>query len=552
MRGTGARRAAALAIVVALAAVAATGSSASSRAGAVSIYTGYGFDACSAPSLNALQAWQASPYRAVGVYLGGVNRACGDGNLSPAWIGSVQAMGWSLMPLYVGLQAPCVTQKGLAKIAPATADAQGRAAADDAAARALAFGLPAGTPITFDMEGYSTTNPACTKTVQTFLAAWDDELRGHGFMPSVYGSAASTIRDVAPLAPDQVWIADWNGKASVFGDPYVSDALWPSHQRIHQYKGGHRETWGGVTIDVDSDYVDASVVSPFVAAPPPPPTPPAGSVGSGDGQATASWQAGTFAATAVVTLQPTTVTTPPAGYAATGGYAVTLAATDASATPPTPIASFAKPVDVHFVNRSVPLVPLISRDGGATWQVLPKIAPGTLPPGVRAGFVANADGTIDVLTLDAGIVALLPDQAPPSQPALSGRFVHGTLLLSWTAATDNSGRLGSYTVLLDGGAVLTVPASQRHAAVHAFHPDRQTVYRVQATDATGNVGKPSQPLVVLPAPKPTDLPRPVPQWAWKLFAWQRTHAGPRPTAPKPLPGWYWDWAAWRLAPFRLR
>ena len=48
----------------------------------------------------------------------------------------------------------------------------------------------------------------------------------------------------------------------------MSDSLWADHQRVHQYKGGHKETWGGVTINVDSDYVDGAVVGP-VGAPPP-------------------------------------------------------------------------------------------------------------------------------------------------------------------------------------------------------------------------------------------------------------------------------------------
>ena len=43
---------------------------------------------------------------------------------------------------------------------------------------------------------------------------------------------------------------------SVFGDRYVSDAIWANHQRVHQYRGGHRETWGGVTINIDSNFID--------------------------------------------------------------------------------------------------------------------------------------------------------------------------------------------------------------------------------------------------------------------------------------------------------
>ena len=96
-----------------------------------------------------------------------------------------------------------------------------------------------------------------------------NQLHALGFVAGVYGSAASTIRDLPTISPlpDDVWIANWNGQASVFGDPYVSDSLWADHQRIHQYKGGHRETWGGVTINVDSDYVDGAVVGPGTAPP---------------------------------------------------------------------------------------------------------------------------------------------------------------------------------------------------------------------------------------------------------------------------------------------
>src|SRR5437762_8656278 len=77
------------------------------RAGA-SLYSGPGFDTCSAPSLGTMQTWLASPYRAIGIYLGGINRACPGGNLSASWTASVVAGGWELVPLYVGVQALCV------------------------------------------------------------------------------------------------------------------------------------------------------------------------------------------------------------------------------------------------------------------------------------------------------------------------------------------------------------------------------------------------------------------------------------------------------------
>src|SRR6185295_5269295 len=40
----------------------------------------------------------------------------------------------------------------------------------------------------------------------------------------------------------------------------ISDSVWVSHQRSHQFRGGHNETHGGVTINIDSDFTDATVV----------------------------------------------------------------------------------------------------------------------------------------------------------------------------------------------------------------------------------------------------------------------------------------------------
>ncbi len=541
MRG----RLVAAAAVAALLIVVGSGSAASR----VGTFSGYAFDACTAPSTSALTAWHASPYRGLGIYIGGVNRACKDGNLSLPWVTTVLADGWSLLPLYVGLQAPCVAQSGLQLLSatPATAANQGRAAADDAVSRASLFGLPTGSPIYFDMEGYSTNNATCTKAVQSFVGAWTAELRSLGYLAGVYGSAASTIRDVAALGsgiPDAAWIANWNGLESVFGDPYVSDTLWANHQRVHQYKGGHRETWGGVTINIDSNVVDGPVVGGNAAPPPPPPEPPAGSVGSGDSRATATWPSGAFASTAVVTLTPTSQ--PPAP----NGYAVQLTVTDSATS--TPVTRFGKPVIVHLLMTTGGLTPSFSSDG-TTWKPLPLLKSAALPTGVDAGYTIDPDGTVEIQTLVPGFFGLLPDTVPPTQPeAFAGRFSRGALVLSWRGATDNSGVVASYQLLLDGTPVSSLSGKKRRVVVRSFHPSGPTVYRVRAVDGSGIYGTASAPVVVLPTKRPVDTPRPVPRWAWALFTWQHS-GGTRPAgAPKQPPAWYWHWATWRLAPFHLR
>jgi hypothetical protein len=542
MTGVAAR----LAVVVALAAAALPALLASAAPWhATSLYAGPGFDTCSAPSQATMQTWLASPYRAVGIYIGGVNRACPDGNLSAAWTTNVVASGWNLLPLYVGLQAPCISQVGLALINPSTAEADGAASADDAVARATLFGLIGGSPIYFDMEGYKTNSPECTQAVQSFLAGWVTRLRSRGYLAGVYGSAASTIRDLIPSAgnpatgPDAVWIADWNGQTGVFGDPYVADTYWANHQRIHQYKGGHHETYGGATVNIDSNTVDAPVVGPGsvpLPAPPPPPQPQAGSVTTSDGLATVSWPPNAFTGTPSVSATHTTLPKAVGGFAA-GSYVVQLTATNDGSL----VTRFGAPVTVAFHTPAPTAVPAFSADG-ITWKPLRATA-----------FLRAADGTVTVSTSAPGSIGLLHDVAPPTRPAgLTGRFVHGRLVLNWQAATDNSGSLAGYEITLNGKPLAAASATQPTASLLAFSPNGPSVFRVSARDAAGNASVGSAPVVVRPATRPSSVPRQIPNWAFQLFAWQQAgRAGKRPAAPLHIPAWYWRWANWRLHPFRV-
>src|SRR3954468_17118249 len=55
---------------------------------------GNGFDACTAPSDKTMSRWLKSPYRNVGVYIGGANRACSQPNLNAGWVTTVHGQGW--------------------------------------------------------------------------------------------------------------------------------------------------------------------------------------------------------------------------------------------------------------------------------------------------------------------------------------------------------------------------------------------------------------------------------------------------------------------------
>src|ERR1039457_3429335 len=72
-------------------------------AGAASTrYAGSAFDTCTAPSLAAITAWGASPYRAIAVYIGGVSRTCSQPQLTANWVTLVSDMKWLPLPVYKG------------------------------------------------------------------------------------------------------------------------------------------------------------------------------------------------------------------------------------------------------------------------------------------------------------------------------------------------------------------------------------------------------------------------------------------------------------------
>jgi len=228
------------------------------------VFTGLGFDACTAPSSKAMAAWKQSPYRALGVYIGGINRACSQPNLIADWVAAQTEAGWHLIPTYVGLQAPTSSCSSCAKLSSSQATAQGSAAAVDAVEEAGAVAMGPGSPIYFDMESYSQTSSATAATL-AFLEAWTKKLHSLGYLSGVYSSSASGIEDLAGQIgsgyelPDQIWIANWNGQQST-ADPVVPASAWTPHRRIHQYRGGHNETYGGVTINIDNDYLDGATV----------------------------------------------------------------------------------------------------------------------------------------------------------------------------------------------------------------------------------------------------------------------------------------------------
>lgn len=246
-------------------------------------YNGLGFDACTAPPLSTMAAWYASsPFKAANMYIGGASRGCSQANLTADWVTQTVAQGWTLIPTYVGLQASCSSYPN--KIDPTQASAQGTAAADDAVVQLNALGLGLGNPVYFDMEAYSYTNAACLAATRTFLGAWTQRLHDRGYVSGIYSSSnalAATVFDgttsadrvptTAMPAPDTLWFARWPADSKTQpGDPTLSDLAIPdqyfANHRIHQFRGGHQEAYGGVTVNIDSNSLDAPVAPSQLAA----------------------------------------------------------------------------------------------------------------------------------------------------------------------------------------------------------------------------------------------------------------------------------------------
>lgn len=235
------------------------------RAAAQGPYTGEGFDACTAPTQKAMNTWKEdSPFGAIGIYIGGRARACAQPQLTAGWVTRQAAAGWHLMPIWVGPQPWNSSSTGLSTD-PSEATDQGTAAADGAAQAAAALGLAEGTVLYNDLENY-TDRATWDGPVVAYLTAWTVRLHELGYRGAAYVSASSGAKALsahyaqAPDAmPDVLWVARWNGSASVtdadLGLP-AGTKQWAGARRAHQFRGDHDATYGDVTINIDRNWVD--------------------------------------------------------------------------------------------------------------------------------------------------------------------------------------------------------------------------------------------------------------------------------------------------------
>ncbi|WP_141843443.1 glycoside hydrolase domain-containing protein [Humibacillus xanthopallidus] len=484
----------------------ATASTASTGA---TTFTGMGFDTCAAPSVATMQSWfSSSPYRAAGIYIGGSMRACPDGNLSSSWVSQTTSMGWGLIPIYVGVQAPCVNQTGLATIDPSRAAAQGKASADDAVSRAQSFGLGAGTPIYYDMEGYRSSDQACVQTVLTFMSAWTAELHALGYLSGAYGSTSSLMVDMSNavaagtsgfVPPDDVWFAHWNGLQTLSDSasyPAFKDIFWSRGQRLHQYDN-LTETWGGVSINIDANWLGGQVAgSPVPVDYGPNVFGPGGTsfvfTGSmsywkpNPGQGLRGRAYSTYSNGATESNGATWSPQLPPGTYAVSAY---IPATRASATVPYTIKD-ANGTVVRTVNQSTvtgyaALGSFVARSG----------SPITVHLGDNGPSPTTAQVGADAMSFQ--LVANVPS-APTSVSAVPG---DKRATVRWRAPSDNGSPITAYTVTASpGGASVTVAGTATSAVVTGLTNGTAYTFTVTARNGvgTGPASAPSAPVTPLP------------------------------------------------------
>ena len=421
-----------------------------------------GFDTAKLPGQDAMDAWKASgAYSAVGLYLPiGIPNSDDRhstyrytaSTLAP-WVSAQLDNGWSILPLYLGLQAPNECQPKARQHVfwamspdPAQAYAQGVAAADDAITSLGDVGLPSGAPVYYDMESY---NSGCT-AVQAFLGAWSAELNAKGYLAGVYGSRGSTMADLvarldqpACSLPSAVWPAQYDGKTTMTGISPIPDDAWSDSQRVKQMAANKTETHGGVQMTVDVNVVDGPVVGP-ASSPAPSVTPVAGPC----------------------------IPAPPGGVlAARRNRSATVSWTAPPSDPASPVTGYL----------------VTDLTSGATHTIdhptATSLRLGGLANGTTYSYAVSALNAVGA-SVHSATVTVTPAGAPKRVAKPTVTTGRGSITVRWRPAAANGSRITGYRVSV-GSHRLSVGAGKRSATVKGLRPGtfRVTVTAVNAVGA---------------------------------------------------------------------
>jgi len=242
----------------------------------VGTFIGHAFDKCEIPTLSQLQTWYtSSPYKAVNLYIGGISRYCSNLPLTATYLQNMVTQGWRFIPTWVGHQAPCTSYKYPFPYDVEAAYQYGVNNANLAHARIKELGLTnpdgSGGIVYLDLEHFAYSS-SCSAAARAYLNGWTTRLSQLQTYSGLYSTSSginiNRYYDIAK-PPSAVWIAEWYSTPgfrpdeTVWNLKYLSNDYWVNHQRILQYSGGHDETWGGVTMNIDCNVSDGPTAVPY-------------------------------------------------------------------------------------------------------------------------------------------------------------------------------------------------------------------------------------------------------------------------------------------------
>ncbi len=236
-----------------------------------------GFDTSIYPGDAAMTAWKSgSPYKWSGYYLAS---PC---HKDATWSGKrafLSGLGWGLAAIFVGQQTfdgvPTILTNRIGAvdvpnaIAPVTVTAtcsrtllsrdQGISEADDAIAKTLAEGFPAGSVIFLDLERMD----FVTSAMESYYRAWAERVLAHGRYrpgvyvhkfnaPTVYTGYTAVFQAAGVAGSPRFWLATATGfsldkKPTDIG--YAFANMWQGILDTN-------ETWSGITLHIDVDISD--------------------------------------------------------------------------------------------------------------------------------------------------------------------------------------------------------------------------------------------------------------------------------------------------------
>ena len=210
--------------------------------------------------------WGASPYRAIGIYIGGTNMACSQPNLSATWVSQESAAGWHMIPIYVGLQSPS-NSCGCAGDHPGHGRRpghRGRRRTPSSTPRRSGWARATRSTSTWRP---TTGRPPTRPPVLAFLAAWTTQLHASGYLSGVYSSDASGIADLVAQYGHRLRRArravdrQLERPADHRRRRRPRAVTGPRTSGCTSTRARHNETYGGAKINIDGDYLDAATAA---------------------------------------------------------------------------------------------------------------------------------------------------------------------------------------------------------------------------------------------------------------------------------------------------